>query len=374
MSTYTYTVTQTATKTRTTAAPPVIGRHVSRELTTRQKLGRLLRIYGAAKGNPHQAERLAKSPEWDDGNRDWQARALVAGIGASGGFIVGEEFHPEVIELLRNRAVVRKLGALVLPMEAGNLTMPRLQGGATAGYIGEAVALSASQESFGQVRFAARKLMALVPVSNDLLRFASPRADEVVLNDVIEQIAVAEDLAFIRGPGTEFSPKGMRYWATSANVLTSAGTGLANFVTDLEAMESALESANVRMINPAIILNPRSKNSIKLLQSTTGQFVFRDEMKDGTLDGYPYAHTNNISKTLGGGTQTEWYMADMADAVIAEVPGLEIEVSKEAAYLDSGGAMQAAFSQDVSVLRAIERHDFGMRHDASVAVMTEVAY
>lgn len=357
------------------AAPSVIGRHTPRELTSRQKLGRLLRIYGAAKGNPHQAERLAKSPEWDDGNREWQARTLVAGIGPSGGFIIGEEFYPEIIELLRNRAVVRKLGALVLPMAAGNLTMPRLQGGATAAYIGEATATNASQESFGQLRFTARKLMALVPVSNDLLKFASQRADEYVLSDMMDQVAVAEDAAFIRGPGTEYTPKGMRFWAPPAtNVLTSAGTGLSNFVADLEAMESALESANVRMINPGIILNPRSKNSIKLLQSTTGQFVFRDEMKDGTLDGYPYAYTNNIPKNLGGGSQTEWYLADMADAVIADVPGLEVEVSKEAAYVDGAGTMQAAFSQDVSVLRVIERHDFGMRHEQSVAVMTQVAY
>lgn len=360
---------------RGVVAPAIGGRFKARELTKRQQLGRLIRIYGAANGDPTRAERLAKSREFDDGNRDWQARALVAGIGASGGFMVPEEYYPEVIELLRNRAVMRKLGALQIPMEGGNLTMPRLQGGATAGYVGEATATNASQEQFGQVKFVERKLMALVPVSNDLLKFASPQADEVVLNDMIAQIAVAEDAAFIRGSGTQFTPKGMRYWAPAGtNVLTSAGTGLTNFVTDLEAMESALEGANVRMINPAIVLNPRSKNSIKLLQATTGQFVFRDEMREGTLDGYPFGFTNNIPKNLGSGSQTEWYLVDMADAVIADVPGLEIEISREAAYVDSTGTMQAAFSQDVTVLRAIERHDFGMRHDVSVAVMTAVSY
>lgn len=359
----------------TVGSPAITGRYKARKLTRLQELGRLVRIWGAAKGDPSRAERLARSSDWDDGNRDWQSRALVAGIGASGGFMIPEEYYPEVIELLRARAVVRRLGALQIPMEGGNLTMPRLQGGATAGYVGEATATNASQESFGQVKFTERKLMALVPVSNDLLKFASPQADEVVLNDMIAQIAVSEDAAFIRGSGTTFTPKGMRFWApASTNILTSAGTGLSNFVTDLEAMESALEGANVRMINPAIILNPRSKNSIKLLQATTGQFVFRDEMKDGTLDGYPFGFTNNIPKNLGSGAQTEWYLVDMADAVISDVPGLEIEISTEAAYVDSTGTMQAAFSQDVTVLRAIERHDFGMRHDVSVAVMTAVSY
>jgi HK97 family phage major capsid protein len=356
------------------SAPAVIGRHKVVELTPRQQVGRLLRLWGAADGRGDRAKKLAELDTWDDGNRAWQSRALVAGIGASGGFMVPEEYYPEIIDLLRNRAVVRKLGAVQLPMDRGNLTMPRLQTGATPAYVGEAVPQNATQEGFGQVRFTAHKMLALVPVSNDLLKFASPQADEIVLNDMIAQIAVAEDAAFIRGNGTQFTPKGLRNWAVSGNVLTSAGTGLTNFVTDLAAMEAALETNNVRMITPGIILNPRSKNAIKLLQATTGLFVFRDEMIGGTLDGYPFAFTNNIPANLGGGSQTEWYLADFADAVIADVPGLEIEISREAAYVDSTGTMQAAYSQDVTVLRAVEQHDFAMRHDVSVAVMTQVNY
>lgn len=359
----------------TIPAPALTGRYKARELNKKQQIGRLVRLYMAGKGDPTRVERLARAPEWDDGNRDWQTRALTAGIGASGGFLIPEEYFPEVIELLRNRAVVRKLGALQIPMEGGNLTMPRLQGGASATYVGEATANNASQEQFGQVRFTEKKLMTLVPVSNDLLKFASPQADEVVLTDMIAQMAVAEDAAFIRGTGTVYSPKGMRNWAPPVtNVLTSAGATLANFVTDLEAMETALESQNVRMINPGIIFNPRSKNTIKLFQTTTGAFVFRDEMAQGMLDGYRFEFTNNIPANLGGGSQTEWYLADFADVVIADVPGIEIEISTEAAYVDSAGTMQAAFSQDVTVLRAIQRHDFAMRHDFSVAVMTQVAY
>jgi HK97 family phage major capsid protein len=365
----------TSTQAADFRVPAIIGRHRPVKLTKRQKLGRLVRLYAAGRGDASRAERLAKSPEFDDGNRDWQVRALVAGIGASGGFMVPEEFYPEVIELLMNRAVVRKLGATIVPMESGNLSMTRLQGGASANYVGEATTNKASQETFGELRFIAKKLMSLVPISNDLLRFASPQADEFVLGDMIAQIAVAEDLAFIRGAGTEFTPRGMRNWAPAANVLVSAGEGLENFVTDLTAIETALEGANVRMRQPGIMLNPRSKNAIKLLQSTTGSFVFRDEMRAGTLNGYPFASTNSIPKNLGTGAQTEWYLADFADAVIADVhDGIEIEISREAAYLDSAGTMHAAFSEDVTVLRASERHDFGMRHDISVAVMTEVDY
>ena len=355
-------------------APSIGGRKKTVEMKPGQMAARILRIVGAAKGNPDRALKIARSPEWDDGHTEVITRALIAGAGASGGFLVPEEYSMEVIELLRHRAVVRKLGARELPMPGGNMSQPRLNAGATAQYVGEAVASNASQESIGQLRFAAKKLMAQVPVSNDLLKFASVQGDLVVRDDLVAQIAVAEDAAFIRGNGTQFSPKGIRNWLVASNVLVTAGTTLAQITTDLENCLNALETNDVRMIQPGWILNPRSKNTIKFLQSTTGQFVYRDEMNEGMLMGYPFDFTNNIPANLGGGSQTELYLVDFADAVIADVPGLEIDISSEAAYVDATGTLQAAFSQDVTVIKAIERHDFGMRHDVSGAVVTGVAY
>lgn len=368
------------------AAPAIIGRHKTVEMKPGHMAARLVRLMAAAKGDGDMARRICRSPAWEDGHTeailravdlgfDMSRRALVTGVGAAGGFLVPEEYAEEVIELLRHRAVIRRLGAVEIPMAGGNLSMPRLNAGASATYVGEAVASNASQEQIGQLRFTSKKLMALVPVSNDLLKFSSPQADQVVLNDMVAQIAVAEDAAFIRGLGTQYSPRGIRYWAASGNVTASAGTGLTNTVTDIETLLNALEQNDVRMIDPAWIMNPRSKNSIRLLQTTTGAFVFREEIDKGTLMGYKYGATNNVPANLGGGSnQAELYLVDMADAVIADVPGLEIEVSSEAAYVDSTGTLQSAFSQDVTVMRAIERHDFGMRHDVSAGVLTGVLY
>jgi len=358
----------------TPAAPRIGGRHKTVELKPGQMAARLVRLIAAAKGNHEDAIRKARMPAWDDGHTDMVIRALTAGIGAGGGFLIPEEYSAEVIELLRNRAVVRKLGARQIPMPGGNLTVPRLQGGASAQYVGEATANNASQESFGQIKLTEKKLMALVPVSNDLIKFASPQADQVVLDDMIAQMAVAEDAAFIRGSGTQFSPKGIRNWAVSGNVNASAGTSLANVTTDIQTMLDGLETNNVRMIQPGWIFNPRSANYIMLLQATTGQFVFRDEMQDGKLMSHPFEKTNNVPANLGSGSQTEIYLVDFADAVIGDVPGIEIEVSREAAYVDSTGTMQAAFSQDVTVIRTIERHDFALRHDVSAAITTGVSY
>ena len=147
-------------------------------------------------------------------------------------------------------------------------------------------------------------------------------------------------------------------------------------VTDLAAMVAALEVADVRMLSPGWIFPPRTKDSIRFAQTTTGALVFGGEMnKHGTLLGYPFDYTNNVPANLGAeADQAEYYLADFADVAIGEVPEIEVALAGKAAYIDSVGNMQSGFSQDVSVLRVVVHHDLALRHDVSVAVMTGVNY
>jgi len=104
-----------------------------------------------------------------------------------------------------------------------------------------------------------------------------------------------------------------------------------------------------------------------------GMYAFRAEMLAGNLWGYPFGVTTQIPETLGSGSDSEVYFVDFADAVIGEAEMLTVDASMEAAYYD-GSAIQAAYSRDQTVVRVIEAHDFGMRHEASVAVLTGVTW
>ncbi len=66
----------------------------------------------------------------------------------------------------------------------------------------EAAAITVSKPTFGQVVASFKKLTALVPVSNDMQRFADPAIDAYVRDDLVQVLARREDLAFIRGDGT----------------------------------------------------------------------------------------------------------------------------------------------------------------------------
>ena len=84
--------------------------------------------------------------------------------------------------------------------------------------------------------------------------------------------------------------------------------------------------------------------------------------------------TTNIPNNLGsGGNETEVYLSDMSDSIIAEATGLEIAVDSSASYIENGAAV-SAFARDETLIRAISRHDFGVRHAESVAVKTGVLW
>ena len=199
--------------------------------------------------------------------------------------------------------------------------------------------------------------------------------EAIVRDDLIAALGQRGDLAFIRGAGTQYTPKGLRYWAPSANVIAANGTvNLANVTTDLGKLWLQLANGNVRFLRPGWLIAPRTFNYLMNVRDGNGNFAFREEMMAGRLWGYPFAYTTQIPINLGGGSnESEVYLADFADVVIAEQEGLIIDVFDGAAYHD-GTNVVAAVSADQTVLRAIQEHDLVMRHEESVAVLTTVLW
>lgn len=299
------------------------------------------------------------------------AKALSSDVFGSGGALVPTEVSAEVIELLRPASAVRMLNPVMVPMDSGKLQIPKITGGATASYTAEAANGTVTSPTTGDLNLSAKKLVALVVLSNDLIRRASVQTDMLFRDDMVASIAQVSDYAFIRGAGDVGKPKGLRYWAPSGSVTATAGTTLANVTSDLSALVLALRTNNVRMLRPGWLMAPRSAEYVAWLRDGNGNLAF-PEMAQGRLRSYPVGISNQIPTNLST-NQSELYFADFADVVIGETTQIILDASPEAAYYD-GSAVQAAFSRDQTVLRAIVEHDLGMRHDASVAVKTGITY
>jgi HK97 family phage major capsid protein len=335
------------------------------------RFARMTRALAVSGGIPMLAQQTAEA---------WGDSGLFAnqnmGTGSAGGFLVPEDVAAEIIELLRPASVIMRGGPRVVPLPNGNLTMNRQTAGANFGYVGEQQDILASGLQLGQVKLSAKKLTGLIPISNDLLRSASVAADRLVRDDIVEGSAIAMDTAFLRSVGGDNTPLGLRHQLTgtafaASNILAvTAGNTLTSITGDLGRLELALLNANVPLAGAAWIMAPRTMMRLMNIRDGNGNFAF-PEMQNGILRGKPVYVTNTIPINLSG-AESELYLVAFPHVLVGEHSGLEIATSTEAAYRDSAGTMQAAFSRDETVMRAIQHHDIGLRHLAAVSILTAV--
>ncbi len=334
-------------------------------------LARCVRALAACKGNIQAAAEYARTKIGDE----YIAKALSAGTGSEGGFVIPEPIAGEAIELVRARAVIRGMNPALASLINGNITLPGFATGSSAAYLSENSNVGITQPSFRQVKLSGKKLAALVPISNDLIRFNSPSTDTMVRDDLVGAVAMAEDAAFLRDDGTGDAPKGLRYQAAAGNVFAqTAAPTRAKVLADLSAMRLKLTTAKCRFVNPGWIMSYRTEEALVELTDANGNFILKSEMLLGRLKGFPYKATSQVPDNLGVGTdESELYLADFADVVIGDVPGMILDASRQAAYFD-GADVVAAYSLDQTVVRLIMQNDLAVRHDGSIAVLTGVTW
>lgn len=341
----------------------------------------ILRAFAAGKGDPDRAKAWAAKKLGEDHN---VTKALLASDFDAGGSLVKPEFAAEIIELLRPNSVVRSLNPRTIPLLNGTMTWPKQTGASTASYAGESANLRVTQPATGDMTLTGKKLGAIVPISSDLIRVASVSADEWVRDELIATANLRADLAFIRGDGTSETPRGMRYWAAAANIIAGSTASqataptLVQIVSVLSDLWQRLADADVKFIQPGWLMSPRTARVLMDAKTTTGQFVYRQEMTaggvgNGTLNGAPYRITTQIPQNLAS-SATELYFADFSDLVIGEEETMELSISTDASYVDGDGNMQSAFSRDQTLVKVVMIHDFGSRHDVAIAVQTDLRW
>jgi len=337
---------------------------------------KFLRALAAGKGDPEKAARHVKK-NWGD---EKFSKELLESDFDAGGVLVPDQYVAEIIDLLSAQSTVRAMGATTMPMSRGSMSIPKLTKGATSSYVGESEKGGSSQQEFGSIQMSAKKLKTLVPISNDLIRDSSPRADSIVRDDMVRSMALREDIAFIRDDGTENKPKGMYYWAASDNKFNvsddSGSTTLDTVTNDLIKALFKLEGKDVPMTRVGWIFHPRTKYFLMKLRDGNGNYAFREEMQNGMLLGYPFMTTTQIPTNLDASTdgdddESEIYLADFGQLIIADNTELIIDVSTEASFYD-GSSQVSAFDNDLTLMRAIARHDFGSRYDEAISVIEAV--
>lgn len=327
-------------------------------------------IFALAKGRePGKAAEYAKAQGWQSAEK-----ALSTGTVAGGGLMIPVEFGPHIEGLYAN-SVVRELGAEIMPMPSGSLTMSADNALPTTNWVGESQNGGSSAPTQRGVSLAAKKAVTIVPIPNELLKDTSGKALDWVERKAMQASGLAEDLAFLRGLGSAYAPKGMLYWVASANSFNRSQAGAASTAAeifkDLGKAIYLVATQNVPLLRGGWAFHPRIEWTLKTILNSNGVPYFMEQMKAGELWGFPFRTTTQIPINLdtsgaGTGDESDVYFADFASCYVGETGEMDAMVVDGAAYYNSdAAAVVSGLSRDETVVKLSRRVDFSVGHQGN---------
>lgn len=328
-------------------------------------------FYGVVTNNweavPFEAEIFAET----------RKKAMEAGTGTSGGFIVPVEYTAELITMLESREILSQMGiSKITNLASGQIEMPKQTGGATAYWVGENQDITESELTFGTMTMNPKSVAALVKTSARLLSLSNPSIDMIIKRDIALRLALKISLAGFRGTGTSTQPRGIANTPGINTVYAGSGalgTG-GNVDFDLlQDMEYSLEEDNALFGNLAYAFHPCCKRNLMKLKvaqfsgDSGGQYVIQPVTPAALKDwiGYPWQTTTQIPTdlTLNGGTNlTEMYFGNWQEFIMAMWGGVQLMASKETSD---------AFQKNQTWIRIIQDVDMGVRHAESFCLVPD---
>lgn len=290
-----------------------------------------------------------------------------------GSFVPPPVFGPP-IELLRNHEVLMNAGATVVPLgPTGKIVFPRLTQATQGGWSPENTAMTPTQPNTGQLILSAKKVMSVVVLPGELLRFGSPATEAIVRNDMFKTIALLADKGFLDGPGSNQQPLGLATMGASANnayglAIVTPTTANQLAPQDVYAFLSGIEENNGEAT--AWIMRPKMKYAFSQARFTpygggtsAGTFTFdlTRSMEDAghqSLAGLKIVSSVQVSNTRGSGAQTYVIALNAPDYYIGMFGAIEFTQTDQGYNL---------ISSDQVAVRALLSCDGAPRHPGQVA-------
>ena len=293
-----------------------------------------------------------------------EARAsnVVKGTDSAGGYLVATE-QLSMIEMLRNRAMVRAAGARVLAGLIGDIAIPKLTGGATMEWLAEDGSSTASGQTFAQVTMAPKTAAVSTQISRKMLLQSSEDIEMLVRDDLARVLALGIDYAALHGDGASNNPTGIQNTSGVATVAigTDGGALAWSHVVQLET-EIAQDNADLGTL--AYMTNAKVRGSMKTTEKVSGYPTFLWGEGSTPVNGYPCLVTNQVRSNLTKGTGTSlsaMFFGNWSDLLIGIWGGMDILVDPY-----SAGASGAV------VLRIFQDADIAIRHPESFSQILDI--
>jgi HK97 family phage major capsid protein len=313
---------------------------------------------------------------------DHVAAAMSAHDFSRGGSFVQGEYANFYIGLLAQKAVLRSCGVPTIPIVNGSMTIPKITDGVMGGYRGEEQAMAVEEMKTGDVTLTPKEMYVMVAMTLKLLRVASVSAATMVREEMVRAGAILEDRHFIRGLPSGAGPTGLRWRAAANNIVpfVKAGATSQRVVNFIEMLQLKLTEASVDLENPYWITTPGIIAYLKTLLNVNNLPLF-PELSQGKLGMFPFKATNivpnniatpvlaaNGAPSAAAPGYSELMFLDVAKQIIGDVPGVILDMSKDATYVTPTGQTVNCFQQGQVLFKLTQENDIHTRFEESICV------
>jgi HK97 family phage major capsid protein len=232
----------------------------------------------------------------------------------------------ELIEILRNALIIRRLGARFLTGLRGPIGFAKQTGSAVAQWIVENGGVDApeTEAQTGLVTLSPKTLIGTTAFSRQLLTLGTYDAELMVRQDLAYSHAAALDLAAIHGTGG-LQPTGI-YNLAGVNAVAMGGNPTYAKLVDM-ITECAADNAILGALGFAT--NPRVAG--KLMQTLEfaaagAKATWTGKIDEGMVAGYAASCSNLVKANLGAGTNEHGLAAGCWDQMIVGQFGNGFEI------------------------------------------------
>lgn len=229
----------------------------------------------------------------------YMRRDMTAGVFGQGGAFVPNVLTLPIIELLRNREVLSRLGIRNMAGLQGNILIPRQEAAGTAYSVSEIAQVTASNQILGQIAMSPHRVGTTGIYSRQLVMQSSPDVENFIRDDYLKDIALKWDYLGLNGQGAGDEPLGVFNTPGINTVLFGTTPTYAKIID----METAIRTANV-IGTLAYITTPTVKGSLKkIAEALTGATTIGGSQNavwksrgegEGELNGYLAIDSNQV--------------------------------------------------------------------------------
>jgi HK97 family phage major capsid protein len=306
---------------------------------------------------------------------DLEVRALGSAVGGSGAEFKFTQPKP-FIELLREKAVVRALGATFLTGLTGPIAFPRQTAAGAASWRTEVPGsdLSDTDSTYETLSMTPKTIQRNTAVSRQLIFQASEDIENLIRSDLAAVLAIALDQNALQGGGSN-APLGLIGNTNVSTVTLGTNAGTITLAA-LVGLEKSVAQANADLGSMAVVTNAQQRSQARQVQYFSGTNgiplwsggTSGDGLAQGGMilspasgaNGYPAFVSQQIPSNLTKGTNTTicsaWLFGRWSEMFVGEWGALELIVDP-----------YSKKKQALIELTAIMYADVGLRHYGSFA-------